>query len=132
MIPFYIGEVMRKRAAELEKDRKASRAVEKLTEPDAELVVVTEDGDPVGVFTHSEVVTLVDDETDVSTTTLAECSLSPVATVNESESIETAAAMMKKNGLRYLLVTKASEIIGYLTDRDISQAVADSEKESSK
>jgi CBS domain-containing protein len=132
MIPFYIAEVMRKRAAELEKERTAARAVTKLTESDADLVVVTDDGEPVGVFTHTEVVELVDTETDVSTTLLADCSLSPVVTVDEAETLETAAAMMNENGLRYLLVTKANEIIGYLTDREISKAVAESENESSE
>ncbi|WP_136718243.1 CBS domain-containing protein [Halorientalis salina] len=132
MIPFYIGEVMRKRAAELEKERNAARAVERLTESDTDLVVVTENGEPFGVFTHTEVVELVDDGANISTTSLADCPLSPVVTVDESESLETAAAMMKENGLRYLLVEKAHEIIGYLSDRDISRAVADSEEQSSK
>lgn len=132
MIPFYIGEVMRKRAAELEKERKAVRAVENLTESDADLVVVTEDGEPLGVFTHTEVVGLVHKGADISASSLADCPLSPVVTVDESESLETAAAMMKENSLRYLLVTKANKIIGYLTDRDISKAVANSEEKSSK
>ncbi len=123
---------MRKRAVELEKERKAARAVEKLTESDTDLVVVTENGEPLGVFAHTEVVELVDDETGVSATSLGDCPLSPVVTVDESESLETAAAMMKENNLRYLLVTKANEIVGYLTDREISKAVAKSEGKSSK
>lgn len=123
---------MRKRAAELKKERKAAKAVEKLTESDTDLVIVTENGEPLGVFTHTEVVELVDDETDVSTTPLGDCPLSPVVTVDESESLETAAAMMNENDCRYLLVTKANEIVGYLTDREISKAVAKSEDKSSK
>ncbi|WP_226043000.1 CBS domain-containing protein [Natrinema sp. DC36] len=123
MIPFYIGEVMRKRSEELEKERKAARAIEKLEDPEVDLVVVTDRGDPVGVFTDAEVVTLIAEKRDVAETTLAECQLSPVVTIDESEEVETAAILMNKHGLRYLLVTKASQIVGYLMDKDVRGAV---------
>ena len=125
MIPFYIGEVMRRKTEQLEKERRAARAVEKLNEPETDLIVVTDDGKPVGVFTHSEAVKLVEEQKDPSSTTLGECSLSPVVTIDESENVETAAAIMEEKGLKYLLVEKANKIVGYLTDRDISAALSE-------
>lgn len=129
MIPFYIGEVMRRKTEQLEKERRAARAVEKLDHPDTELVVVTDEGEPIGVFTHSEAVKLTEEQRDLSSTSLADCQLSPVATVDQSEDVATAAAIMEENGLRYLLVTKANKIIGYLTDRDITEALAEADEE---
>ena len=85
----------------------------------------------IGVLSHSEVVRLVDDQQDVATTTLAECPLSPVVTLGESEDIATAATIINQNGLRYLLVTKANKIIGYLTDCEITKVLSESEKNDS-
>lgn len=128
MIPFYIGEVMRKRTEELEKERKAARAIEKLKDPEVDLVVVTDRGDPVGIFTDAEVVTLIAEKKDVGETTLAECQLSPIVTIDESEKVETAAELMNEHGLRYLLVTKANQIIGYLVDKDVKDVVTKDSK----
>ena len=116
---------MRRKTEQLEKERRAARAVEKLTEPETDLIVVTDDGKPFGVFTHSEAVKLVEEQNDPSLTTLGDCSLSPVVTIDESENVETAAAIMEEKGLKYLLVEKANKIVGYLTDRDISAALSE-------
>ena len=128
MIPFYIDGVMRKRTAQLEKERNVARAIEKLNEEDTDLVIVTDHGKPVGVFTHTDVAKVVEEQRDVSTTMLSEMELSPVLTVEESADIETAARIMNRNGLRYVLVTKANDIIGYLTDRDLSKAFSRADK----
>ena len=128
MIPFYIDGVMRKRTAQLEKERNVARAIEKLNEEDTDLVIVTDHGKPVGVFTHTDVAKVVEEQRDVSTTRLSEMELSPVVTVEESADIETAAKIMNRNGLRYVLVTKANDIIGYLTDRDLSKAFSRADK----
>ncbi|WP_226042996.1 CBS domain-containing protein [Natrinema sp. DC36] len=57
-------------------------------------------------------------------TTLTEWQLSPAVTIDKSEDVETAATLMNEHGLRYLLVTKANQIIGHLMDKDVRGAVA--------
>ena len=128
MVPFYIGEVMRRRTEQLEEERNVARAIEKLNKDETDLVIVTDDSEPVGVFTHTEVIKLVDERKDISTTRLGDMTLSPVLTVEESADIETAAEIMNRNGLGYVLVKKANNLIGYLTARDVSKALSETDE----
>ena len=51
-----------------------------------------------------------------------------MGTVEESVDMETVVKIMNRNWRRYILVTKANDIIGYLTDGDLSKAFSNTDK----
>lgn len=129
IVPFYIGEVMRQQLERIEEEERANAAVRELRDKEVDVVLVTNEDEPVGVFSTKEAIDLISHEQDPSETVLNEIELSPVVSIDETEEVDQAAKVMNRDGLRYLLVTKANELIGYLTDRDVTRALADSDKE---
>ena len=130
IVPFYIGEVMRQQLERIEEEERANAAVRELRDKEVDVLLVTSGDDPVGVFSTKEALDLISLEKDPSKTTLVEIELSPVASIDETEEVDQAAKIMRRDGLRYLLVTKANEIIGYLTERDVTKALADGDDNS--
>jgi CBS domain-containing protein len=59
---------------------------------------------------------------DPNTTTVITCMTKAVVTIEDSESLSEAAALMKKNGIRHLPVTEDGTIIGVLSVADLLRA----------
>ncbi len=87
---------------------------------DISSVVVVQKERPVGLITHKDVLTKVLRPSFPPAVLAArEVMSTPVTTIKEEASIEEAANLMAKRGLKKLLVTKNDRLVGIITSTDI-------------
>lgn len=83
-------------------------------------VVVTDDGEPVGVFTERDVLRRVVAETrDPATTTLREVMTSPVVTCQPGDKLDACRALMTERRIRHVPVVGEDGLCGIITSGDI-------------
>ncbi|MDY7082083.1 MAG: CBS domain-containing protein [Halobacteria archaeon] len=108
-----------------ESDTSVIEVAKTLAENEIGSIVVTEDAEPVGIFTESDLVRLVAHERDVSVE-VADCMSNPLVVIPESEDVRKAAKKMRRNGIKKLPVVDSSgddddgELTGIVTTTDIS------------
>lgn len=84
------------------------------------VVVNPATGDPIGIVTESDIMRQVAIGADVSTVPVGSFMTSPVITVTSTESIHTAASLMKDNSIRRLPVVDAGDLVGIVTTTDLT------------
>lgn len=84
------------------------------------LVSRTVDMQPVGIVTERDVLyRVVAEHRGPFKTTLKDVMSSPLVTIDESTPVKDAVALMRKNGIRRMPVTKEGKIVGMLTLKSI-------------
>ena len=84
------------------------------------VVVAPETGDLVGLVTESDIMCQVAIDADVTTVPVSSFMTTPVITVSSTESIHTAATLMKDHSIRRLPVVDAGDLVGILTTTDLT------------
>lgn len=99
----------------------ALEAAQAMKENNIGSLIVSKDGNPVGIITERDIVHKVMAKDVKPSTMLAEEIMSsPIITVRSSTDVIKASEMMVKSGIRRLAVTNADDKInGIVTDRDI-------------
>ncbi|WP_135610213.1 cyclic nucleotide-binding/CBS domain-containing protein [Methanococcoides sp. AM1] len=83
-------------------------------------LIVSKDGNPVGIITERDIVHKVMAKDVKPSTILVEGIMSsPIITVNPATDVIKASEIMVKSGIRRLAITDDEKIIGIITDRDI-------------
>ncbi len=83
------------------------------------MIVITNDGKIEGVFTERDLVNSIAKGIDLTKPAI-EAATKNVITINENESIEKAAELMRKYRIRHLVVVNdAGEVVGVLSLRDL-------------
>lgn len=92
-------------------------------------VLVTEDFEPVGIFTERDVMRrVVAERRDPATTSLRDVMTAPVITISPDLTVEDCAAIMTYRRVRHIPVVGASGLSGIITSGDImAHKVADRE-----
>ena len=86
-------------------------------------VVVEEGGIPIGIVTEGDLARkVVAEGRDAERATAKEIMSAPVATIEPSASVEEAAAMMKRLGVKRLVVVLDGSVRGIVTATDIAYA----------
>lgn len=86
-------------------------------------IIITEDGNPIGVLTESDILRkIVAEEKDASKISVDEIMSSPPIVIGPDANIEEAVRMMGKNKIRRLPVVEDGKLIGMVTERDILQS----------
>ncbi len=84
------------------------------------LVVVNNDGRMVGVISERDIARLVAEGVDLDRTPVKEVARREVVTVREDESVAKAALLMKRHGIRHLVVVNhEGKPIGVISIRDL-------------
>lgn len=122
MITQSVGDVMRPSVRTITEDTSASAVAELFAAHDigSAVVVDPETAALVGIVTESDILEQVAMGTDVRTTPVGSFMTAPVITVHISESIHTAANLMKDESIRRLPAVDDGDLVGILTTTDLT------------
>lgn len=87
------------------------------------LVVITDDCQPAGVFTSTDLIAAVADDVDLATTTVEEWMTVDVVTVAPDDAIESVAALMHERDIGHVPVVE-EQVIGIVTESDLREYLA--------
>lgn len=115
-----VGQIMTRQVASLRGLDTLSTALQLMAEGPYSCVVILENGKPVGIFTERDMVRLVAEQRSMDSIPLLEVMTSPVLTIPLDTPVHHAAAMMRDNVVRRLVVVDgAGGVRGLLTQSDI-------------
>ncbi len=115
-----VGQIMARQVASLQTGDTLSRALDMMVRGPFSCVVAVEGGRPVGIVTERDMVSQVAEGRDLETTAVGQVMSSPVMTVSKETAVHQAAAMMRDNGVRRLVVADGhGRAAGVLTQSDL-------------
>ena len=120
MTPISVREVMHAPVEKIAPDESAHAAATRLHENGIGSLVVSTNGDPVGIVTEADVTGLVSDGRDPTTTTVEAFMSSPLISIDAAEPIESAAKTMREHNIRRLPVAEDGAVVGIVTTTDLS------------
>jgi diguanylate cyclase (GGDEF)-like protein len=88
------------------------------------VVVINDENTPIGIITERDIIqSLVAYKNDIFTKQVQDIMSAPVLTVEPEEDIESAAILMTLHSIRRIPVTKENKLVGFITYRDITNAL---------
>ncbi|MEM2104062.1 MAG: CBS domain-containing protein [Candidatus Bathyarchaeia archaeon] len=122
-----VRDVMSKNVRVVRPDSSAQEVVATMNKFDIGSIVVVQGERPVGIITKRDILKrIVEPSLTPETLTARQIMTSPVVTINENASINEAAKLMAKKGIKRLLVTRNNdELVGIVTFTDIVTKVPD-------
>ncbi|WP_267639809.1 MaoC/PaaZ C-terminal domain-containing protein [Haloarchaeobius amylolyticus] len=115
-----VSDVMRQTIETVSAGATVRTCAERLRDADVGSLVITRDGDPVGIVTKSDLVSLIADGADLTTQTADSFMSSPVVTVDRSRSVEHAASLLREEDIEQLVVTEGEALVGVLSVTELS------------
>jgi len=122
-----VRDVMTKDVRVVRPDTSVKEVVATMNKLDIGSIVVVQGERPVGIITERDILKrIVEPCLDPETVTARQIMTSPVVTIDENASINEAAKLMAKKGVKRLLVTRNNdELVGIITFTDIVAKVPD-------
>ncbi len=122
-----VRDVMSKNVRVVRPDSSVKEVVATMNKFDIGSIVVVQGERPVGIITERDILRrIVEPCLAPETLTARQVMTSPVITIDENASIDEAARLMAKKGVKKLLVTRNNdELVGILTFTDIVTKVPD-------
>ena len=117
-----VNSIMTKSVTTVQPDASAREVARVLLEGDTGSAVVETDT-PLGIVTERDLISMIADERDPERMTASDLMSEELITIEGSESVEDAARVMKKNGVKKLPVIYGGALVGMVTAADISYAV---------
>ena len=115
-----VKEIITRKIVTINPTDKAKKAAMSMSDNDvSSLIVLDNNGQPVGIITERDLVREVCTHDASSNNFIIEHIMSsPVATIDPNSSVETAANIMLENKVRHLLVMEDNKLIGIITSGD--------------
>lgn len=108
----------------VERETTVSNAVDAMDQKGIHsLVVITDDCQPEGVFTSTDLIEATADGADLSTATVADWMTVDVVTVAPDDAIESVAALMHDRDIGHVPVVE-EQVIGIVTESDLREYLA--------
>lgn len=122
MIDQSVADVMTRSVRTITEETTASAVARLFAEDDigSAVVVAPETDDLIGIVTESDIMQQVASDADVTAVPVGSFMSTPVITIASTESIHTAATLMKDHAIRRLPVVDHDDIIGMLTTTDLT------------
>ncbi len=115
-----VSEVMTKKVFALDVGANAAEIAEEMTKNNISSIVVTKNGDAVGIITERDIVRkVVAGEKESSKISASEIMSSPLMTIRPSTNIIDAARIMLKHDIRRLVIKENGSPSGIVTDKDL-------------
>ncbi|WP_440953072.1 CBS domain-containing protein [Methanococcoides sp. FTZ1] len=115
-----VREIMTKDVFILDITSTALEAAQTMNDQNIGSLIVSKDGNPIGIITERDLVhKVMANDVKPSTMLAEEIMSSPIITVKSSTDVIEASKMMVKSGIRRLAITDDDKITGIVTDRDI-------------
>jgi CBS domain-containing protein len=122
---YAVQNVMTETIITVDADASLGDAMRVMVERDIGSVVVTRDGEIVGILTERDVLKSFVGVSEAAQRKTGEVMSSPVITVDANATIGQAVDLMAEKKIRRLLVNEAGQICGIVTERDLMKATLD-------
>jgi predicted transcriptional regulator len=123
--PTIVSDIMSSPVLTVDESVSVREAAEKMTKNNVGTIVVTKNGDPLGIVTERDVLNrIVSKGRDPDSTEMKEIVSKPLIFVDKDLSILEAMRVMRDNQIRRLLVMDKSQLVGITTDTDMLRAVS--------
>jgi CBS domain-containing protein len=115
-----VKEIMTHKIVTINPTDKANKAAISMSDNDvSSLIVLDNNGQPVGIITERDLVREVcTHDASSNNFVIQHIMSSPVATIDPNSSVETAANIMLENKVRHLLVMEENRLVGIITSGD--------------
>lgn len=122
MIDQFVGDVMTQSIRTIPPETTASTVATLFADHDigSAIVVDPETGTYSGIVTESDIMQLVAAGDDIASIRVDTFLSAPLITIASTESIHTAATLMKEHSIRRLPVTEDGDLVGMLTTTDLT------------
>jgi PAS domain S-box-containing protein len=115
-----ITNVTTKNVISLKQDDNVFSAMQLMNTNSISSIVIVQDSNPTGIITERDIVRLINAETDLDSTFLKEVMSHPVQTAASGISAHSAAELIRKQGIRRLVITdEDGKLAGIVTETDI-------------
>lgn len=115
-----IGDVITRNVVSLTQEDILYTAMQLMNNNNISSIVIEENSKPAGIITERDIVRLIEAEADLYSTPLGEVMSRPVQTASSDISAHSAAMLIKKIGIRRLVITdEKNQIAGIVTETDI-------------
>ena len=115
-----ITNVTTKNVISLKQDDNVFSAMQLMNTNSISSIVIVQDSNPTGIITERDIVRLIHAETDLDATFLKEVMSHPVQTAASGISAHSAAELIRKQGIRRLVITdEDGKLAGIVTETDI-------------
>lgn len=115
-----VREIMTKDVKVVRPDSSVREVVKKMNKFNISCIVVVQKKRPVGIITERDILRkVVEPCMDPAVVKARETMSSPIVAVDENTSVEEAARLMAKKGIKKLPVVRDNELIGIITSMDI-------------
>lgn len=84
------------------------------------VIIIDNDGTPIGIFTERDTIRLIKEHTDLNTN-ICEVMSKPVITIDHETHVKDMITFMNEKNIRRVLVTNGKKIEGFISFRDIAQ-----------
>ncbi|MBC8282306.1 MAG: CBS domain-containing protein [Nitrospinae bacterium] len=106
----------------IEQDKTVKNAAEIIYSNKIGSLLVTENGNYIGIITKTDLMTRVlIKNLDAKTIKVSEVMSSPLYTIDSGESLATARETLREKSVRHLTVTRNDEVVGILSIKDLQQ-----------
>jgi CBS domain-containing protein len=119
-----VRDIMSKDVKVVRNDTTVQEVVATMTKYDKDAILVVQSGKPTGIITVKDVlVRAVEHGMPLNSIIARMIYTNPLVTIDESATVEEAAALMKRWKIKHLPVTQNDRLVGMVTDIDIVFAV---------
>jgi CBS domain-containing protein len=119
-----VRDIMTKNPRVVREDTSMGEVIATLSKYDINSLIIVQNDKPVGILTTRDaLVRGFQYGLPANAITAQMVSSSPLITIDEQETVEEAASMMRRNNIKHLPVTDEGRLVGIITDSDIMFAV---------
>jgi len=120
LVPVRISEVMNETVETVSPDASAREVAQRLHGDAIGSLMLVEDGEPVGIVTETDLVTLLAERGDADERTAADCMTGTLVTISNGDSVERAAELFRDHHIKKLPVVDDGDLVGIVTTTDLS------------
>lgn len=124
-VTYAVRNIMTKEIVSVETAASVNEAMILMAKKNIGSIVVTKDGEMVGILTERDVLKKCCPDNQCSIMKAGDIMSSPLITIEGDAAIGEAADLMAEKGVRRLIVTLEGKIQGIITERDVMRATLD-------
>lgn len=124
-VTYAVRNVMTREIVSVDSTSTIRDAIKQMVEKDIGSIVVTRDGEMVGILTERDVLKKLCFDAECALLKVSDMMSSPLVTIDSAAAIGEAADLMATKKIRRLLVTEEGKIQGIITERDVMRATLD-------
>jgi CBS domain-containing protein len=98
---------------------KLDKAIKLIDAGDLESIVITEEGEPVGIMTKQDIIRLVAAQTDLTRVQVKDVMTKPLITIEHDATIESLLRLMEEKKVNHVPVMKEGKLVGIINSQRI-------------